>query len=302
MNAAISTSRRGTRIASSAAQHRREGGGGAQQHGAHGADDRLDRHRAEHLEALLVHGQRAERPGLAAVAHEGQEQRAEQHQRQHEARAPEHVAGRDARRQRHRHQHRRADGVDGPVGERRGHGHERDRHQPEDLGPRVEPVDRAGGIAGQPGQLERVVTEGAHAGAAGPRRPVRSRGRTRRAFPRSPRAPWPRARSPRPGRRSRESASPPGSPASLPSSRNALSSATFSSPSGLAEANGDTAVARPTASARARITKTRVDFVRHLRSPLPPAAPPACRPRSAPPVRAPPGRAVRPARPPPQPR
>jgi hypothetical protein len=45
----------------------------------------------------------------------------------------------------------------------------------------------------------------------------------------------------------------------LPSARNCFSSATFSRPSGLDEAYGDTALARPTATASANTTKIRVD-------------------------------------------
>ena len=147
------------------AQDARERRGHAQQHRAHRADHGLGRHRREYLQALLVSGQGSELPLLPAVAHEGEEQAHQQDQRQHETGPAPDLPQRHPAGHRHGGQDRRAGHVGGPGAERGGHGHQRHRHQADDLGSWIQAMDRAGRVSRQPGQFQRVVADGAQAGA-----------------------------------------------------------------------------------------------------------------------------------------
>ena len=99
--------------------------------------------------------------------------------------------GRDRREQERAARHRPAT----PEGRR--HGDDRDPEQAEDLRPRVEPVDRARGVAGEPDPVGPVVAESAHAAVRGRAAPAAaaatsaspSRARTRASVPTKPASP-----------------------------------------------------------------------------------------------------------------
>ena len=142
----------------------------------------------------------------------------------------------------------------GHAPQRRRDGDERDAREADQLRPRIEAVDRARRVAARSPVLVAGVALMRRAAAGGAQRrgePVAEREHAA-ACRRSRRARSRRARRRRPGTRSRAPASPPGSAPAGRSSRNALSAATRSSPSGEREANGETAVARPDGDARGR--------------------------------------------------
>ena len=145
------------------------GRGRAEEHGADDADGCLDRHLGEHVEARFGDRQWSDRPHGPAVADERQERRDEEDQRQDHARAAPDRARSNTGDGGKDREHREARGVDGPGGERSRDADDGHADEAEDLRPRVEPVDRARRIAGEPDHSRAVLAEPAHAGAE-PRR------------------------------------------------------------------------------------------------------------------------------------
>ena len=133
-----------------AVQHVREARRRSEQDRADGADQCLGADGEERREPFARHVHRPQ-VDLLAAAHEGHEDGDEDHQRQHEAGTrPDHARAHPAD-SRDRREHERAGGEHRPQSRRRRDRHDRDPGQADDLGARVEPVDRTRRIAGDPG-------------------------------------------------------------------------------------------------------------------------------------------------------